>query len=160
MEMPGARRPARRNSCRRAVRTTAIAWLIAATGAPPATAQGGWVLVRPPLDYQRLEALNTTPGFLAKSLDDQVSEVLSVAIDRSAPLAGWQRWVEYPSEAECEAGRRNSEANARRGLAELARHPTGGPEVERAKRSVRFEGEVDGLRFREARCVPAVQAPR
>jgi len=112
------------------------------------------------LDYQRLAALNTSPGFLAKSLDDQVSEALSVAIDRSAPLAQWQRWVEYPSEAECEAGRRNSEANARRGLTELARHPTGGPEVERAKRSVRFEGEVDGLRFREARCVPAVQAPR
>lgn len=142
------------------MRAALIAWVFVIAGAQAASAQGGWVLVRPPLDYQRLEALNTNPGFLAKPLDDQVTEVLAVAIDHGAPLARWQRWVEYRSEAECEAGRRNSEANSRRGLAELARHPVGTPEVERAKRTVRFEGEVDVLRFREARCVPAAQAPR
>jgi hypothetical protein len=32
-----------------------------------ATAQGAWVLVRPPLDYPRLEALNRDAAFLAKS---------------------------------------------------------------------------------------------
>ena len=144
----------------RALRGTALAWWIVAAGVQPVTAQGGWVLVRPPLDHQRLDALNTNPGFLARSLDDQVRDVLAVAIDRGAPLARWQRWVEYPSEAECDAGRRASEANSRRALAELARHPAGGPDVERAKRTVRFEGEVDALRFREARCLPAAQAPR
>lgn len=134
---------------------------LAALAAMPAAAQGRWVLVRPPLDLPRLNALTSDPGFLAASEDDKVAAVLPVAIEHGAPLSRWQRWLVYDSQASCEAGRVAGEANARQGLRELAGFVPGpDPLVQEAKQRAWVEGEVEVLLFQNARCVPEARAPR
>ncbi len=135
----------------------AALWLAVAGG--PAGAEERWVLVRPPLDEARLEALARDPGFRAAPPDAQVQAVLAVAVDPGAPLPRWQRWVEYDTRVACDAGRRGLEASARRSLLDLARYAPPSPEGREAKHAVRIEAEVEIRRLAGARCVPASMAP-
>jgi hypothetical protein len=135
--------------------------LAACAGVGPALvdAQERWILVRPPLDDVRLEALARDPGFQAASPDDQAAAVAAVAVDPRAPLSRWQRWVEYETQGGCEAGRAQLEAEARRGLQDLARYAPNSPEGHGAKHAVRIEAEVEIRRLQGARCIPASAAP-
>ena len=131
-----------------------------ALGATASLAQSAWVLVRPPLDEARLAALAADPAFQASPPDAQAAAVIALAVEPTAPLARWQRWVEYESESACRGGRAELEARARRGLRELGSFVPGSAKAAQARHNVRIEAEIEIRRFQDARCVPASQAPR
>jgi len=73
-------------------------WISAA----PGSAQGGWLLIVPPVDERKMEALPKDPAFQGMSFGEKKEAVQRSVVNKKAPLAEWVQNSAFDLARECE----------------------------------------------------------